>query len=261
MKQKNFRFLIKIILLLVLSFGGYTIYDNYYNADTIKIANWNLQIFGMTKASNPELIQTYSSIIDDYDIIFVQEIRDKSETAFPILCSHLVNYTCITSSRAGRSSSKEQYGVIYKKGINLTSFYDYNPDAQNRWERPPIRTDFNINGYSLTIYNIHTKPDDVKQELDYLKDIVIDTGNVLILGDLNADCNYYNNNKETEFDSWQWLIQDSEDTTSSNSDCAYDRIILNNDAYEEYKSYGIYSKDITENISDHYLVWVELEIN
>lgn len=261
MKNKSLNSFIKIIFFLVILSGSYVVYENYsYNEDTIKIANWNLQIFGQSKASNLELMNFYTSVIDDYDIIFLQEIKDKEETAFPKICSQLINYTCITSSRAGRTNSKEQYGIIYKNSINLTNFYDYNPDNQDRWERPPIRVDFRINNYTLIIYNIHIKPDDVKNELQYLEDIAITTGNVIILGDLNADCTYYNNEQETEFDSWNWIISDNQDTTSSNSNCAYDRILLNNDAYNEYQSSGIYKNKITTEISDHYLVWVELEI-
>jgi len=262
MKTHTLNSLIKIIVLLIVLTGGYTFYDNYsYDAETIKIANWNLEIFGQAKASNSELMNFYSSVIDDYDIIFIQEIRDKEETAFPKLCLMLQNYSCLSSSRAGRTNSKEQYGIIYKNGINLTNFYDYNPDDKDRWERPPVRTDFKINNYQITIYNIHTKPDDVQAELDYLEDVVITTGNVIIIGDLNADCTYYNNAKETEFDNWNWVISDSEDTTSGNSNCAYDRILLNSDAKEGYKSSGIYKKEITPEISDHYLVWVEMKIS
>ena len=172
----------------------------------------------------------------------------------------LQNYSCVSSSRAGRSPSKEQYGVIYKKGINLTSFTDYNSAVHDRWERPPIEARFNINGYRLTIYNLHTKPINVQKELYYLEELVSDKGNVIILGDLNADCSYYNNKKETEFDYWNWIIKDDEDTTVSATDCAYDRIILNDDSYEEYVRDGIYKKGITKDVSDHYLVWVEIKV-
>ena len=259
MKKKTISQLIKIVFIIVVVLGGYIVYD-YYDSDTIKIANWNLQIFGEKKAGSIGLMQTYSSIINDYDIIFIQEIRDSSQTAFPKLCSMLQNYTCVSASRAGRTSSKEQYGVIYKNEINLTSFQDYNPDSQDRWERPPIKVTFNINDYSLTVYNIHTKPDDVQQELDYLEDVVLDIGNVLILGDLNADCSYYNNEKQTEFDDWKGVIKDDEDTTVSATHCAYDRIILNDDSYEEYVGDGIYKQEITKDVSDHYLGWVEIEV-
>jgi len=260
MKKKTLNLFIEIVAFLAVLLGGYVVYD-YYDSETIKIANWNLQVFGQTKANNLGLMQIYSEVIEEYDIIFVQEIRDSSQMAFPKLCSMLQNYSCISSSRAGRTSSKEQYGLIYREGINLIDFKDYNPDSQERWERPPIKIIFDAEGYYFTVYNIHVKPEDVQKELNYLEDIVSETGNVLILGDLNADCFYYNNEEQIEFDDWNWLIKDDEDTTSSNSDCAYDRIILNDDAYEEYAHDGIYKKGITTDVSDHYLVWVEIKVN
>lgn len=230
------------------------------NSRELTIANWNLQIFGVTKAANESLMNKYADIISDYDIVFVQEIRDSSGTAFPKLCSLLNGYECTTSSRAGRSSSKEQYGVIYKDYITLDSLMDYNPDADDRWERPPIKATFTIGNYSLSVYNIHTKPSDVQMELRYLQNIVDDQGNEMVIGDLNADCNYYDAYYGTEFDSWNWIIKDDEDTTTKTTDCAYDRIILNDDAYQEQKSYGIRTKDIDSSLSDHYLVWDELSI-
>lgn len=257
MNKKEKKAIFRIFILLTLILTGYTYYS--FDSESVKIANWNLQIFGQSKANDLSLINSYVEKIDDYDIIFIQEIRDSSETAFPFLCSFLENYSCVSSSRAGRSSSKEQYGIIYKKGINLTYFKDYNPDESDRWERPPIETSFNINGYEITMYNIHTKPDDVQEELFFLEQIVSNHGNILVLGDLNADCSYYNNEKNSEFENWEWLISDNQDTTISKTDCAYDRILLNQDSYEDVLSYGI-EKDINSEMSDHYLVWVELKI-
>lgn len=257
--KKSSKKLIYFLLLLIISVFSYEAYDYYYQ-DTLKIANWNLEVFGTAKASDSNLMNIYESKIENYDIIFVQEIRDASNTAFPQLCAKLENYSCLESSRAGRSSSKEQYGIIYRKGINLTSFTDYNPDSLNRWERPPIKVDFNINGYEFSVYNIHTKPDDVKNELMNLEKIVENKGNVFVVGDLNADCSYYNPVNEKEFDDWKWLVPDSEDTTTSGSFCAYDRIIANNDANKEFISYGVDKTGINEDVSDHYLVWAEIEL-
>lgn len=225
----------------------------------IKIANWNLQIFGVSKASNQTLMNFYADVIDDYDIIFIQEIRDSSQTALPKLCQLLEGYKCDASSRAGRTSSKEQYGIIYKDGIRITDLTDYNPDSQDRWERPPVKVTFDYNGYILTAYNIHIKPDDVKKELQGLESVVSNVSNVIVLGDLNADCTYYKPQQDTEFDAWIWIITDDQDTTVASTDCAYDRIIMNRDAYQEYASHGIYKGGITKDVSDHYLVWVEIK--
>ena len=225
----------------------------------VTVANWNLQIFGSAKASNDKLMQFYASVIDDYDIVFVQEIRNKDQTAFPRLCSLLPDYDCMASSRAGRTASKEQYGVIYRKDIEVHDWKDFNPDSQDRWERPPIEVTFDIGGYELVVYNVHTKPEDAPSEISHTEEVARINGNVIVMGDLNADCGYYNASVEDDFASWHWVVEDYEDTTVSSTDCAYDRIILNDDSMEEYAGDGIYSEGITPDVSDHYLVWVELE--
>jgi endonuclease/exonuclease/phosphatase family metal-dependent hydrolase len=233
------------------------------NFSTITLASWNLQIFGQSKASNQTLMEFYANKIKNYDIVFIQEIRDSSQTAFPQLCSMLPDYTCVASSRAGRTSSKEQYGLIYKQDINLIDFFDFNPDQLDRWERPPVLAVFNLSNSTnspLVVINIHIKPDDVKKELENLASSIVqypstDLGALILLGDLNADCSYYNTDKEPEFDSWNWLIKDSEDTASTASDCAYDRIISTK-TFEV----GIDKEGITPAISDHYLVWAKIEV-
>ncbi len=232
--------------------------DGQPQNSSFKIANWNLQIFGVSKSSNSTLMAKYASEIGKYDIIFVQEIRDSSGAAFQKLCSLLPQYDCTVSSRAGQTSSKEQYGIIYRKGIHLLSVNDFNPQYQTEFQRPPVLAVFNITRYNLKIYNIHTDPDKVASELGRLESMVDSSGDTMILGDLNADCSYYNPLKSTDFDSWFWAIKDNEDTTVASTDCAYDRIILNNNAESEFIGFGI-DKNVTSDISDHYLVWVEMK--
>ena len=257
MKSKLDLLIIVVFIITLISGSFYFYLDN--ESETIKIANWNLQIFGMKKASNETLLKIYSDIIQEYDIVFVQEIKDKSNVAFPRLCSMLQNYSCVNSSRAGTTNNKEQYGIIYRNGIDLVSFYDFNFDLQDVFERPPIKLEFLVGSENFIIYNIHTKPDNTKNELGFLEDLVDDFGNVIVIGDLNADCSYYNRDREKDFSNWKWIVNDDDDTTSSGSFCAYDRIILNRDANKLYKSYGI-NKQITKELSDHYLVWVEMKI-
>ncbi len=266
MKKKS---LLTILILIVIGIGLYYVSSNYdfdttgnivsidnANEKGIKIANWNLEIYGVTKASKEDLLNSYASKIDDYDIVFVQEIRDISDTAFDKLCAKLENYSCETSSRAGRTSSKEQYGIITKKGIKANYMIDYNPDQLDRWERPPIEVSFDMGSYNLTVFNIHIKPEDVKNELDHLDDVVKNEGYKMIIGDFNADCTYYLRNGQ-EFSDFTWVVKDNEDTTVTNTDCAYDRIILTDKAETKLLRYGI-DKNVTKEQSDHYLVWAEM---
>jgi len=224
--------------------------------ETLTIASWNMQIFGDKKASDVLLMRSYASIISKYDIVFVQEIRDSDGSSFSQLCSMLPDHACFISGRAGRSSSKEQYGVVYLKTLNI-SFYDYTPDSMDRWERPPLRAVMHKQNYSLNIYSIHIRPDAAPAELSSLeKELYSVSGNIILMGDLNADCNYYDVSRK-DFRGWKWIISDNDDTTVSSSDCAYDRIILNSDAYNEFVGYGIY-KNINEELSDHYLIWLRI---
>ncbi len=268
MKRKNaiIMFIACIIIIVLVAVFVYSYYsfiksqDEYLINETFTVANWNLQIFGDKKANDTVIVDYYAEKISDYDIVFLQEIRDKDGSAFTELCARLPEYRCIISSRAGRSSSKEQYGVIYLQKFNI-SLYDYSPDALDRWERPPIRVTILSRNYSIVAYNIHTKPDDATQEIYALEDLIKNErnpGNIVVLGDLNADCNYYDEDYETafgKFNGWYWVITNSDDTTVGNSDCAYDRIILNQDAKKDYVAYGIE----TTEYSDHYLVWVRLK--
>ena len=49
--------------------------------DEITIASFNIQIFGQTKASKPEVMEILADIIRQYDLVAIQEIRDAAETA------------------------------------------------------------------------------------------------------------------------------------------------------------------------------------
>ncbi len=181
---------------------------------------------------------------------------------FNDLCNYL-NHThkCDITSRAGRTSSKEQYGVIYKKDIEVLGLTDFNPDTLDRWERPPVVVSFKVDDYEFLATNIHIRPDDVVEELEDLEMLYMVSSvstNRIWLGDFNADCSYYDENNKTVFKNKFWVIRDYDDTAVSGRDCAYDRIILNSNMEQEYIRYGIY-KNITSEVSDHYPVWVEIK--
>ena len=87
----------------------------------------------------------------------------------------------------------------------------------------------------------------------------VDEKNKILLGDLNADCSYYDT-PPSHFLDWNWIIRDDEDTTSSLTNCAYDRIIVTQNVNTLVSNYGIYTEGIDKEVSDHYLVWVEIKI-
>ena len=51
------------------------------SSDIIKIASFNIQIFGKTKASKQEVMDILAQFILEFDIVAIQEIREASGAA------------------------------------------------------------------------------------------------------------------------------------------------------------------------------------
>jgi hypothetical protein len=246
--DKSIIVLIFFIALFSISFS----FIDFSPKNPASIASWNLNIFGDKKAGNETLMQEYYNIISQFDIIFLQELRDADSSALEKLCETFnYTYNCFNSSRAGSTSNKEQYYLLYGKEFALINYTDYNLLNTSGFERPPIKAVFNYNNINFTIYCIHTKPKDAKSEISNMEDLIINEGNILVLGDLNADCSYYP--KKEDFPDWEWAI--NKDTTVSGSDCVYDNMIINQEFYKYFIQSGVYSQNITKELSDHYLIY------
>ena len=248
---------------------------------TIKLAAFNLQIFGTTKASKPEVMGVLSKIIRNYDVIAVQEIRDSSQTALPLL-RDAVNtmgspqYDYVVSERLGRTASKEQYAYLYNTQTMqvMGTPYTY-PDTVDIFQREPYVSEFKAkNGnFDFVLITIHTDPDTATQEINDLPKVIEDAkskyqgeGDFIVLGDLNADCGYFNENSQSPLRSSEyfWVINNSVDTTTKSTDCTYDRIIISNPAKTDFTGEaGVFRFDMAYNltydntiaVSDHYPVY------
>ena len=236
-----------------------------YDIDA-RIGSFNVQVFGQTKADNKYVMDALGDIIDDYDILAFQEIRDKSGEAFKELMNKkLPNDKYIISERLGRSKNKEQYAFIYSNRVTVNRPIVY-PDKNDYFERPPFMAEFNIESHPYVIMVIHTKPTDAQEEIKHLQDVVVyaenyySTDDIIIMGDLNADCSYYT--PGMYLNQYNWLIDDDVDTTVGKSDCAYDRIITVLNYGERfydceadyYDDDSIGDEELLPIISDHFPV-------
>ena len=229
--------------------------DVIISVGNISIACWNLQIFGPSKASNETLIDYYVEKLDDYDIFIVQEIRDASGDAIETLAMGFPEHKYILSNRAGQSSSKEQYAVFYNDQVTLLESHDYQAEYQEEMQRPPLKVTFNSNNWTFTIYTVHTQPDNVPSELSVMETIIGNPiGDTIIIGDLNADGSYYDEDNIIHFTDWSWAITNDIDTTVAIGDNTYDRIIFNDAMGNNFLRVGVMD-DVTKDQSDHYLVY------
>ncbi len=253
----------------------------------ISIGTYNIQTFGKAKREKENIITKLADIADDYDILAVQEIKDKEEKTATYFLEKINakkenNYSMIVSPRTGRTAAKEQYAFYYnnQKIEYMNESYMY-PDEKDKFEREPYIAYFKTkNGnFDFILVNVHTQPKNATQEINSLTDVIkyIQNKNptekdIIILGDLNADGHYYNekNTKQPlEQEKYFWAIPDNFDTTTAKTSNTYDRIIfLRENTLEDYtKKSGIdkYYKRWTginfKELSDHYPVWAKFYTN
>ncbi len=249
---------------------------------TVKLAAFNIQTFGTTKASKPEVMEVLSKTIRNFDIVAVQEIRDASQTVLPALRDAAnkmgsSQYDFVVSERLGRTTSKEQYAYIYnKETIELIGApYTYpEPSSNDMFQREPYVANFKAkNGnFDFMLITIHTDPDTAAQEIndlpavvDYAKGRQQGEGDIIVMGDLNADCDYFDENSPSLLKSsdYYWVINNSIDTTTKATVCTYDRIILTSQATDFTGDSGVFrfdeaynlTYDTTISVSDHYPVY------
>jgi endonuclease/exonuclease/phosphatase family metal-dependent hydrolase len=265
--------------------SGYTPSAIVTTSDKIKVGAFNIQRFGTTKASKPEIMGILTKIIRNYDVIAVQEIRTISlQTTLPMLRDDV---NSIGSSQyeyvVEGTRSEEQYAYFYNtRTIQLMgSPYSY-PHLNDTFKREPYIAEFKVkNGnFDFVLITIHAYPDTASPEINNMPKVVEDAKNryksqdaFIVLGDLNADCTYFKNNKQSFLRSgeYHWIINNSIDTTTKKStDCAYDRIIITTPALTDFTGEsGVFRFDTAYNlsynstiaVSDHYPVYANFWSN
>lgn len=249
---------------------------------TIRIGAFNIQVFGTTKAGKPEVMDVLARIIRTYDIVAVQEVRDSSGTALPALLEAVnadgSDYAYIASERLGRTSSKEQYAYFYDQStVELTApgaTYP-EPEGTDPFHRQPFIAPFAACGgtFDAVYIVVHTDPDEATEEIDALDAVVEYSRGIypaeqdfIVLGDLNADGSYFDEDGATTMrcEEYTWLITNDFDTTTKSTDVTYDRIIVTDGASTDYTgeagvfrfdtAYGL-NQTMTEAVSDHYPVY------
>ncbi|XP_070537125.1 deoxyribonuclease-1-like [Ptychodera flava] len=256
----------------------------------LKIGAFNVKVFGVSKMSKPDVVQVLTDICALYDIIMIQEIRDKSGESIIQLLNEVNSitgnaYSMVISERLGRTSSKEEYCFFYRHGkVSVVDSYHYDdgyPDdgASDTFEREPFIVRFSspttvVEDFAIAA--IHVKPDDAVAENDALADVYDDIvsrwnlRDVLIAGDLNADCNYVGKGDWSDIrlrtqSRFTWLIGDNADTTVSSTNCAYDRLVVAGPSLPRtvrsgqsqvfyFDTYYGLSYELAYDVSDHYPV-------
>ncbi len=256
----------------------------------IRIASFNIQVFGNTKANNPPVIRTLAEIIRQFDLVAIQEIRSKNDYLIPNFV-RLINqparpgqpaghYDHVIGPRLGYSSSKEQYAFIFdsqRVEIDPQSVYTVG-DPDGLMHREPLVATFRARGvdpqraFTFTLINVHTDPDQVAKEIDVLADVCRAVrrssqgeDDIILLGDFNADDRQLG--RLGKIPGIYPLIVGTWTNTKQNRQ--YDNLIIHRPSTTEYMGQcGVFDVvrrwNLTEQqalqISDHFPIWAEFSV-
>jgi deoxyribonuclease-1-like protein len=284
--------LLVVLILAIASYYAYTQLnppppeeENVEEGESIRIAAFNVQVFGKTKRGKEDVMSHLALIAREFDVVLIQEIRDASGETAPSYLA-LINqaegpaYAYVESSRLGRTTSKEAYAYFYNtESVELIEGSErvYN-DTGDVFEREPFIAGFRSGGFDFTLVGIHTKPDDAYNEIGNLTLVfqsILDgdpkEGDVIVLGDFNADGSYFDEGdpgNPLRAPAYFWVVANEMDTMTK-TDWTYDRMVLMNATHGwEYvqgsarvfhfdEEYGIEDPELVWAVSDHYPVYAE----
>lgn len=279
----------------------------------LTIGSYNIKRFTLKKfMENKDIIK---NIINRFDVIFLLEIIDKDDLLISsiirfinqnnnkvikkiykndIILYKMLNckYNIVSTPLLGKTRYKEKIYLIYDNSIiTIKDCCLFLKEKYNIFERSPIAVRFcwNVNPKkNFSLICTHTKPSNVKEELEYLNKIYLkinkkwepsiiskfgwligkgkkDVIGPIIIGDLNAGNNYIPKKDRKLHVLWNnkkliWKIRDTDYTNISSNGNAYDRIIINGKYNEHFDDNAEIIKNINNNISDHYPISIKLFI-
>jgi endonuclease/exonuclease/phosphatase family metal-dependent hydrolase len=254
------------------------------DGETIKIASFNLCVFGTSKLGKPQAMDVLVDVVRRFDVVAIQEIRAQDQTVVPQFIEQInadgSRYDFVIGPRLGRTMSKEQYAFLFDATrIELVPNSAYTvPDPGDLMHRPPMVARFRVHSsssepaFSFTLINMHTDPDETDVELNALDDVYLAVqrnpsgeDDVILLGDLNVDEHHLG--ELGQVPNITWVV--SGQNTNTRRSKSYDNIVFDRYRTAEYTgAWGVldfrseYQLTLDEalDVSDHFPVWAEFAV-
>jgi endonuclease/exonuclease/phosphatase family metal-dependent hydrolase len=257
-------------------------------AESIRIATWNIQVFGEAKLADPAAMRVIVETIKNFDLVAIQEIRAQSQDIVPQLVAMLnadgkYQYDYVIGPRLGRTTSKEQYAFVFDlASIEVDRYQLYTINDQDDllhreplvgWFRARLPPEQQSRAFTFSLINIHTDPDEVDREMNVLDDVffaVRDDGrnedDVILLGDLNV--NEQNLQELGKIAGMTWVVAGT--PTNTRQSAQYDNILFHGTATPEFtgsggvfdflRAYNLRLEEEALKVSDHLPVWAEFSV-
>lgn len=210
-------------------------------------ATFNIQNFGVTKASRSAILHALAQIIARYDIVAIQELSQLPSgsgscgpNTMSAICGLLAEVRAVSSRafsvRASPRIGDEQYAIFFDSTSVLFQESATYPDTGNIHSRPPHAFKFNTKSKDLVIGVTHTTPTKATAEIQNFPNIMgwMKTelgGDIrMLVGDYNADGSYFNEATAwapvlAQMPGYSLLTGNELDTTVAAGSNTYDRIL------------------------------------
>ena len=251
-------------------------------AGSIRIATFNIQNFGPSKAARPEVMAALAAIIQKFDVVAVQEVSDSSGRAPRALLDRVNSsgpeYGLLLSERTGKQTddrtSQEAYAFYYRKSsvAPRDAGTIYPDEAHDYFQREPYVAGFVAGARRFVLITIHTRPEAAVEEIGALAHVIEwartrypGEDDFVALGDFNGSGNYARPADLIILRAtlpFLWVVPDNADTNvSASTALAYDRIIITNGLRPNYRSsWGVDRAYSGSENSYHWPVWFELRL-
>ena len=253
-------------------------------AQSLLISSFNIQVLGKSKMSKPEVVEILARVIRQFDIVAIQEVRAKEDDIVPSLVAAVnadgSRYSYLIGPRLGRTVSTEQYAFVFD-----TTRVEHEPisvgtisDPADMLHREPFVARFRARTHSpqhavtFWLFNSHTDPDEVPQEVAALADVFqvmqaarADEDDVILLGDLNASPQEFG--RLGSIPGITCAINGV--MTNTRQSKAYDNILFHHQQTGEFTGrWGVFSLEhvfgLSQSealkVSDHLPVWAEFHV-
>jgi endonuclease/exonuclease/phosphatase family metal-dependent hydrolase len=246
------------------------------NLDELIICSFNIRIFSDGSRDNDEL-KTIVQILKLYDLIAIQELRDKQilKRTVKALKNMGYKYDYEISGKVGRGV-KERYAFLYRKDkvevIESGRLYTENNDE---FIREPYYATFKSGNFDFTLVTVHVLFGDSKKDrrpellelanvFEYLQNKDDDEQDIILLGDFNMPPSDKGWDKLKQVSTMKHILKRPSKTTIQDSSL-YDNFWFQKKYVKEYSSCGVYKFDevlfdnddkvASRTVSDHRPLW------
>jgi endonuclease/exonuclease/phosphatase family metal-dependent hydrolase len=249
----------------------------------VRLATFNIENFGPSKADKPDVMQVLAAICGWCDLVAIQEVssskRDVVGELVQVINRGGRHYSYAVSARVGNGNAAEQYAYVWdgdRIEANPQGFFTVD-DRNDRINREPFVGSFRArtpqgNGFSFTMITVHTDPDETKSEIEALAAVwenvrmyIAPEDDLFLVGDMNVSADKLAPFRR--FPGVDTIVGGFYTNAARNRDI--DHIIIDRYATVEYTG-RTGSIDFVQNmqqdptfargISDHYPLWAEFSM-